>query len=82
VRNAATLATRYLFHVKEDSPLLDEARSENFHLIAAKLLYISRRCRLDIQMALGYLTTRVSCLNEDNWAKLRRVVQYLRGTMD
>jgi len=68
--------------VKEDSPLLDEARADNFHSIAAKLLYISRRCRLDIQTALGYLTTRVSCPNEDDWAKLRRVLQYLRGTMD
>jgi hypothetical protein len=82
VKNTATPATRYLFNVKEDSPSLDEARAENFHSIAAKLLYISRRCRLDIQTALGYLTTRVSCPNEDDWAKLRRVLQYLRGTMD
>jgi len=42
VKNAAMPATRYLFNVMEDSPLLDETRAENFHSIAAaKLLYIS-----------------------------------------
>ena len=80
-RNAATPATSYLFKVRE-SPLLSEPKAENFHSVTAALLFISRRCRLDIQTAVGFLTTRVSCPTEDDWEKLRRVLQYLRGTID
>ena len=80
-RNAATPAKSYLFQVR-DSPNLSEDRADNFHSVTAALLFISRRCRLDIQTAVGFLTTRVSCPTEDDWAKLRRVLQYLRGTID
>ena len=37
---------------------------------------------MDIQTAVGFLTTRLSNLNEDYWTKLRRVLQYLRGIID
>ena len=80
-RNAATPATSYLFKVRE-SPLISEPKAENFHSVTAALLFISRRCRLDIQTAVDFLTTRVSCPTEDYWAKLRRVLQHLRGTID
>ena len=46
------------------------------------MLLISRRCRLDIQTAVAFLTTRVSEPTEDDWRKLTRVLQYLRGTLD
>ena len=52
-RNAATPATSYLFKVRE-SPALSEARADSFHSITAALLFISRRCRLDIQTAVGF----------------------------
>jgi len=81
-RNAATPANSHLFSIREDSPVLDEERAENFHSVVALLLFISKRCRLDIQTAVAFLTTRVSKPNEDDWKKLRRVLQYLRGTID
>jgi hypothetical protein len=80
-RNAATPARSCLFHIRE-SKKLSEKRADNFHSVTASLLFISRRCRLDIQTAVGFLTTRVSCPTEDDWVKLRRVLQYLRGTID
>jgi Reverse transcriptase (RNA-dependent DNA polymerase). len=81
-RNAATPATRFLFDVREDAQRLDKDRAELFHSVTAKLLYISKRCRLDIQNAVGFLCTRVSKPDEDDWKKLKRVLQYLRGTID
>ena len=81
-RNAATPANSHLFSIREDSPVLDEERADNFHSVVALLLFISKRCRLDIQTAVAFLTTRVSKPNEDDWKKLRRVLQYLRGTID
>ena len=42
-----TPATTNLFKVNE-SKLLNEDKSENFHHIVAKLLYVSKRARLDL----------------------------------
>lgn len=81
-RKAATPAKSYLFEVREASPAVDAQRSDIFHSVVAALLFVSRRCRLDIQTAIGFLTTRVSCPNEDDWVKLKRVLQYLNGTID
>jgi len=79
-KRSATPARTYLFEVREKSPVLDEKRADNFHSVVALLLFISRRCRLDIQTAIGFLTTRVSCPNEDDWLKLARVLGYLEAT--
>jgi hypothetical protein len=80
-RDAASPATSYLFKTREVA-LLDEEKAENFHSVVASLLFVSRRCRLDIQTAVAFLCTRVSGPDEDDWTKLKRVLQYLRGTLD
>ena len=82
VRDAATPAKGNLFYVSDDAKKLSESRAENFHSVVASLLFVSRRCRLDIQTAVGFLCTRVSCPDEEDWDKLKRVLQYLRGTID
>jgi hypothetical protein len=81
VKNAATPAANYLFQVR-DVAKLDHRRAENFHSVVASLLYISKRCRFDIQTAVAFLCTRVSSPDEDDWKKLKRVLEYLRGTID
>ncbi len=80
-RNALTPAKNNLFETG-DTKKIDEKRADNFHSVTASLLFISRRCRLDIQTAIAFLCTRVDKPDEDDWAKLRRVLQYLRGTID
>ena len=80
-REAATPAMNHLFKVR-DVEKLDEKRAENFHSVTAQLLFIGNRCRLDIKTAVAFLCTRVSEPNEDDWKKLKRVLQYLKGTMD
>jgi len=47
MRDAVTPARSDLFDVPE-SELLEAKRAENFHSVTALLLFISRRCRLDI----------------------------------
>jgi hypothetical protein len=81
VRNAATPATNYLFKVR-DVPKLDKKKAENFHSVMAQLLFVGNRCRLDIKTAVAFLCTRVSKPDEDDWNKLKRVLQYLKGTID
>ena len=64
-----------------DSKELDEARSEIFHSVTAKLLFIMKRARPDIETAVSYLMTRVSKSNEKDWEKLRRCLGFIKGTI-
>jgi hypothetical protein len=80
-RDASSPASSRLFKTREVEQL-SEAKAENFHSVVAALLFISRRCRLDIQTAVAFLCTRVSWPDADDWLKLKRVLQYLRGTLD
>jgi len=57
-RDAATPATSFLFKTRE-ADKLDEKKAETFHSVVASLLFISRRCRLDIQIAVAFLCTRI-----------------------
>ena len=80
--SAASPAAPHLFDIDDKCPKLDEARSENFYHVAAKLLYSSKRARTDIETTVAFLYTRVSKCDKDNWKKLKRVLKYIRGIMD
>jgi hypothetical protein len=82
IRSAATPAKKNLFDVDETAEPLTRKKRENFHSVVAKLLYVSKRSRLDIQLAVAFLCTRVSCSTEQDWQKLKQVLEYLRGTLD
>jgi hypothetical protein len=55
---------------------------DTFHSVVAKLLYVSKCGRLDIQLPIAFLCTRVSCSTKMDWLKLKRVLEYLKGTLD
>eukprot|EP00980_Cylindrotheca_fusiformis_P021016 scaffold8031_cov82-Cylindrotheca_fusiformis.AAC.1 len=62
---------------------LDEDDRKLLHSITAKLLFVSRRARPgDIQVAIAFLTSRVTKADRDDWKKLKRVLQYLNWTID
>ena len=81
-REATTPARRTLFEVDESSTLLDKGASETFHRIVAKLLYVSIRARMDLLLSVGFLCTRVSKSTKQDQNKLRRVLEYIKGTID
>ena len=78
-----TPAAEYLFKVREEgeAKLLPEEQAIIFHRIVAKLVYLQARARRDLQLATSFLTTRVKRPDEDDWGKLRRVLQYIKGTL-
>jgi hypothetical protein len=80
--SAATPARRDMYEIDEKSKLLDPERGAIFHSIVAKNLYVSHRGRLDVQLPIAFLCTRVSCSTEQDWKKLRRVLEYLNGTLN
>jgi hypothetical protein len=77
---AATPAANHLFEVNPEAEQLDEDTAQTFHRLVAKLLFICKRARPDIQTAVAFLCTRVKSPDVDDWKKLRRVMMYLRGT--
>jgi hypothetical protein len=79
---ATTPAHKNLFDINPESTPLDKVKAERFHSIVAKLLYISKRGRPDVLLAVAFLCTRVSCSTDEDWRKLKRLSQYLNRTVD
>ena len=79
---AVTPAANHLFKTNPYAAKLHKTKAELFHHFTAKLLYVSRRARPDIQTAISFLCTRVREPDHDDWKKLKRVMRYLRKTID
>ncbi len=75
-----TPAADHLYKIQESGKQLNEELAEAFHHTTYQLLFAANRARRDIQTAVSFLTTRVQELDEDIWAKLVQVLQYLNGT--
>ena len=77
-----TPASEDLFVIDPDSAELNKEAKEHFHSLTAKLLYLSKRTRPDILVAVSFLTSRVQVATEQDGAKLTRVLRYLWGTQN
>jgi hypothetical protein len=80
--SVTTPATAGLFVMNHASPPLTAAEAKKYHTSVAKLLYLAKRARVDILLAVSYLCTRVKAPTRDDQAKLARVLKYLNGTME
>ena len=81
-RTAATPAKKSLFDVDPQSPRLEKKDAEVFHSISAKLLYVALRARVDLLLSVVYLCTRVTKSTKQDQDKLRRVLEYIKGSLD
>ena len=72
-----TPASDVLFQVRPETPKLLPQEAQTFHSFTAKLLYLSKRTRGDISLAVAFLCTRVKEPDRDDWNKLTRVIKYL-----
>ena len=75
---ASSPARANLFTVNEDSPQLNQERGEIFHSLVMKLMYVCQRARPDIVTAIAFLCTRVSKSTEEDWNKLKRLLEFLK----
>ncbi len=71
-----------LFMVNEDCKKLSDEAAAAFHTILAKAIYVTKRARPDISLAIALLTMRVRSPNIEDWEKLRPLMEYLRGDRD
>ena len=68
--------------VNENCAKLSEDKREAFHSIVAKLLWVMKRARPDLETAIGFLCTRVDKSDMDDWKKLRRVIAFIKCTIN
>ena len=47
-----------------------------------KLMYVCQRGRPDIATTIAFLCTRVTKSTEQDWLKLKRLIDFLHGTLD
>jgi hypothetical protein len=80
--SATSPARRDLFEINEESKELGSGKRETFHSVVAELLYVAKRGRLDVELPIAFLCTRVTCSTEQDWSKLKRALEYLQGTID
>ena len=78
---ATTPATEHLFKVNETPTYLDEKEAMFFHHNVAKLLFLCKHARPDIQTAVAFLITRIQHPDRDDYKKLGRAMTYLRKTI-
>jgi hypothetical protein len=81
-KSARTPHSDNLFKVRDEgeATFLSEEQAQQFHQVVAQLLFLSCRARRDIQTPVAFLTTRVKRPDTDDRGKVKRVLQYLKGT--
>ena len=75
-----TPAGNHLFTVNPDAVALSTQESDLFHHYVAKLLFLCKHARPDIQTAVAFLSTRVKAPDQDDLKKLGQAMRYLQFT--
>ncbi|KAG7373305.1 reverse transcriptase RNA-dependent DNA polymerase [Nitzschia inconspicua] len=80
--SVSSAASKGLLDVNPDSPVVaPKERIDLYGSIVPKLLHVALRARPDILPAVAFLCTRLSDPREQDWNKLRRLLQYINGTI-
>ena len=66
----------------ESSTILEKKDAEIFHSIVTKLLWVAKGGRPDIDPVISLLCTRVTNSTKEDKEKLRRVLHYIKHTID
>jgi hypothetical protein len=66
-----------LFDIDDAAPLLDKAKSKQFHSVVYEVFYASKRTYPDTLLPIQFLTSRVTKATTQDWKKLDKVIHYL-----
>ena len=81
-RSAATPAAKGLFEIDDESKALLDEKMERFVSVVMKLLWVGKRGRPDTELTTVFLCMRLSKCTEQDWTKLRRLLHFLKSTID
>ena len=71
-----------MFDINEKATKLSPSTGVVFHSVTAKLLYVAIRAPMDLLTATSFLTTCVSKSTHQDLAKLKRLLEYISGSLD
>ena len=82
IGEAVTPVGAHPFQVNEEDPInLDNKSAMEFHHTVARLLFLCKRARPDLQTAVAFLCTRVQKPDTDDYKKLSHTLKYLHATV-
>jgi hypothetical protein len=73
-------AAKWLFTVKPDTEKLNEAKATIFAKFVAKLIWVMKRARPDVEPTVSFLSTRVKAPDKDDWHKFKRLMCWMKKT--
>jgi hypothetical protein len=76
-----SVASENLFKVDQGKQI-SKLKAEAFHTFVAKALFLCKRARPDINPAVAFLCTRVQASTSYDWAKLVKMMDFLKKTED
>ena len=79
-RNLEKSTTLQLFTITSEAKELEDEKKERYHSITAKILWIMKRSRPNLETAVSFLCTRVQCPTKEDWGELMRFLNYLKAT--
>ena len=74
--------TDKLFTVDTKSKKLEHEKAKIFHTFVMKGMILCKRGRQDIQPGIAFLATRTTEPNEGDWAKLVKIMNFLKATQN
>ena len=66
--------------IKPDAKALDEAKADVYRRFVAKLIWVEKRSRPDIEPTVSFLSTRVKEPTKDDWHKFKRLMCWIKQT--
>jgi hypothetical protein len=76
IGTAKTPATDGLIELRETSPKLTTSQSKWFHRHVTRIAYLAKRAKPERLPAVAFLSTRVTCCDEENVDKLIKLLKY------
>ena len=73
-------AVKWLFTVKSDTNKLVEEKADIYRNFVAKLIWVIKRGRPDVETTVSFLSTRVKKPNKDDWHKFKRLMCWIKKT--
>jgi hypothetical protein len=75
-------ANKNLFVTTDGNTDLPEDRADIFRKFVAKLIWVEKRGRPDVETSVSFLCTRVKQPNEEDWFKFIRLMSWIKTTKD
>ena len=73
-------AAKWLFTVKADTDKLLEEKADIYRKFVAKLIWVMKRGRPDVEPTVSFLSTRVKGPDKDDWHKFKRLMCWIKKT--